>query len=373
MTLGLAASFVVSAHAQTNQWNGFHIGLNAGGGFGNVDTSANFQGPRNSGIILPDSPLSPENHHFGTSGFIGGGQFGYDTMIGGLVVGAVVDFSGSTINGTYSASGVDSTGPTPFTETQKSQLDWLSTLRARFGYEVVPGWLPYITGGLAFGKFEGSERLTGIGTTYQSTTSTIRTGGVVGAGLDYRIMPNWTVGLEYLHASFGKFGTPAPSQQVLSFTHNTTFEPELNIIRVGFDWHFGAPSAAPPAVTPAVAAPPAPPPAVVAPSKQMFIVFFEFDKSSLTPDGRKVVDGAAAAFKRGKSGIAIAGYTDLAGTQQYNLALSKRRADAVKTALIRDGVPALAIDESWHGKDNPRVPTADGVREPQNRRVEITM
>ena len=87
----------------------------------------------------------------------------------------------------------------------------------------------------------------------------------------------------------------------------------------------------------------------------------------------KVVDAAAAAFKSGKSGVAIAGYTDLAGTQQYNLALSKRRADTVKAALVKDGVPAAAIDASWHGKENPRVPTADGVREPQNRRVEITM
>ena len=138
-------------------------------------------------------------------------------------------------------------------------------------------------------------------------------------------------------------------------------------VMVGLTIRFGGSAPAP------VAAPAAPPPAAVAPSKQVFIVFFEFDKSSLTADGRKVVDAAAAAFKSGKSGVAIAGYTDLAGTQQYNLALSKRRADTVKAALVRDGVPAGAIDASWHGKENPRVPTADGVREPQNRRVEITM
>ena len=60
--------------------------------------------------------------------------------------------------------------------------------------------------------------------------------------------------------------------------------------------------------------------------------------------------------------------------KQYNLALSKRRADAVKDALVRDGVPASAIDESWHGKENSaRARAADGVREPQNRRVEIRM
>jgi outer membrane protein OmpA-like peptidoglycan-associated protein len=144
----------------------------------------------------------------------------------------------------------------------------------------------------------------------------------------------------------------------------------VNTVTVGLRWTFGAPAAPPPAP---VAAPPAPPPAAMAPSKQMFIVFFEFDKSSLTPDGKKVVDAAAAAFKSGKSNVALAGYTDLSGTQQYNLALSHRRADAVKTALVKDGVPASAIAESWYGKQNPRVPTADGVREPQNRRVEVTM
>ncbi|HEX4192085.1 MAG TPA: outer membrane beta-barrel protein, partial [Stellaceae bacterium] len=76
-------------------------------------------------------------------------------------------------------------------------------------------------------------------------------------------------------------------------------------------WHFGSPAAAP-APAP-VMAPPAPAPAAVAPQQQMFIVFFEFDKSALTADGKKVVDAAAAAFKSGKSGVAIAGYTDLSG------------------------------------------------------------
>jgi outer membrane protein OmpA-like peptidoglycan-associated protein len=155
-----------------------------------------------------------------------------------------------------------------------------------------------------------------------------------------------------------------PAQHFGSTTDDLLYHGPFARLKV----RFGAPAAPPP-----VTAPPAPPPVAVAPQKQVFIVFFEFDKSSLTADGRRVVDAAAAAFKTGKSSVAIAGYTDLAGTQQYNLALSKRRADTVKTALVRDGVPAAAIDEKWFGKQNPRVPTADGVREPQNRRVEVTM
>ena len=177
-------------------------------------------------------------------------------------------------------------------------------------------------------------------------------------GVSYSINPQVSIAGEYRYL-YGvdevHFGTLTVTNREHHFLLSAT-------------WHFGSPAAPPP-----VAAPPAPPPAAVAPQKQMFIVFFEFDKSSLTADGRRVVDAAAAAFKSGKSGVAIAGYTDLAGTQQYNLALSRRRADTVKAALVRDGVPAAAIDEKWFGKQNPRVPTADGVREPQNRRVEITM
>jgi outer membrane protein OmpA-like peptidoglycan-associated protein len=202
----------------------------------------------------------------------------------------------------------------------------------------------------------------GAGATDLGTGSVDRWGFAIQpiVGVSYSITPQISLAGEYRYL----YGVDEVHFGTVTLTNH-----EHHFL-LGATWHFGSPAAPPPVP---VAAPAAPPPAAVAPQKQMFIVFFEFDKSSLTADGRKVVDAAAAAFKSGKSGIAIAGYTDLAGTQQYNLALSKRRADTVKAALVRDGVPASAIDESWHGKENPRVPTADGVREPQNRRVEITM
>ena len=129
----------------------------------------------------------------------------------------------------------------------------------------------------------------------------------------------------------------------------------------------------PSAPPPAAAAPP-PPPAAAPPAMQkQFVVYFEFDRSNLTPEGARVVQDAAAAFRAtGSARVAISGYTDLAGTPQYNIGLSKRRADTVRAGLVRAGVPDGAIAESWHGKQNPAVPTPDGVREPRNRRVEIT-
>jgi outer membrane protein OmpA-like peptidoglycan-associated protein len=129
----------------------------------------------------------------------------------------------------------------------------------------------------------------------------------------------------------------------------------------------------PPPPPPPVAAAPPPPPAPPPPAPQrQFVVYFEFDKSDLTPEGSRVVMDAASAYKQaGSARIAVTGYTDLSGTQQYNLGLSKRRADTVSGALVRDGVPDGVIAEAWRGKQDPAVPTPDGVREPRNRRVEI--
>ena len=231
---------------------------------------------------------------------------------------------------------------------------------------------PYIDAGVGIARNDLSRTsfaLNGVSTSVTSHAVTQFAWGA-GAGVAYAIRPGLLVDIGYKYLDLGEMhsGTTFLAGGVGVNTPRMVADLKVHTVMAGLRWEFGpapAPVAAP--------APPPPPPAAVVPSQQTFIVFFEFDKSNLTPDGRQVVDAAASAFKQGKSNVAIAGYTDLAGTQQYNLALSKRRADTVKAALVRDGVPASAIDESWHGKENPRVPTANGVREPQNRRVEIRM
>ena len=82
--------------------------------------------------------------------------------------------------------------------------------------------------------------------------------------------------------------------------------------------------------------------------------------------------GAQPAFQKLENGQRTAtGHTDTSGPESYNMALSLRRANAVKDALVRDGVPAQAIVVIGKGESQPLTPTGDGVREPQNRRVEI--
>jgi outer membrane protein OmpA-like peptidoglycan-associated protein len=134
--------------------------------------------------------------------------------------------------------------------------------------------------------------------------------------------------------------------------------------------YYRPPPPPPPAYGPAPAAAPAP----LASQGRSFRVFFEFDKASLSREGERIVREAAETYRRtGAARIEVTGYTDLSGTAQYDVGLSQRRAATVRAALAAQGIPANSIAERWRGKDDPLVRTADGVREPQNRRVDIVL
>ena len=133
------------------------------------------------------------------------------------------------------------------------------------------------------------------------------------------------------------------------------------------------------------AAPPPPPPApvAVAPAPapaRTYLVFFDWDKSYLTPRARQIVAEAAQNSTRVQTTLLeVNGYADTSHAlpgrrgQDYNLRLSLRRADSVKAELIRDGVPANVIQVHGYGDTHLLVPTGPNVREPQNRRVEIIL
>jgi OOP family OmpA-OmpF porin len=175
------------------------------------------------------------------------------------------------------------------------------------------------------------------------------------AGVRYNITGSLTFGLEARYV-----GTTNPSVQVAGQTFSS---PNQNFTAIaGIAYKFGAPDAAPP---------PPPPPGAVAPS---FMVFFDWDRSNLSAQALQTIRQAAQAFKtKGSARITATGHTDTSGPENYNMALSLRRANAVKDALVREGVPATAIAVVGRGEQGLLVPTPDGVREPQNRRVEIVL
>jgi outer membrane protein OmpA-like peptidoglycan-associated protein len=103
-----------------------------------------------------------------------------------------------------------------------------------------------------------------------------------------------------------------------------------------------------------------------------FIVFFDWDRSDITPQAAAILDNAAAAYQQtGSAQVVLAGHADKSGSASYNVGLSQRRADAVRSYLSGRGIPDGAMNTEAFGESRPLVETADGVREPQNRRVEI--
>jgi outer membrane protein OmpA-like peptidoglycan-associated protein len=116
-----------------------------------------------------------------------------------------------------------------------------------------------------------------------------------------------------------------------------------------------------------------PPPSIAVPVRT-YLVFFDWDRADLTARARQIVYEAAQASTHVQTTrIEVNGYTDLSGTAAYNMKLSIRRAKSVETELVRDGVAQNEIAIHGYGEADPLVPTAPGVREPQNRRVEILL
>lgn len=130
-----------------------------------------------------------------------------------------------------------------------------------------------------------------------------------------------------------------------------------------------------------VAAAPAPtdnpldvdPNAPMAIENAMYLVFFDWDQSTLGPGAQSVLDAVAAeATRRNLTSIDVVGHADRSGPTTYNQKLGMRRANAVRDALIQRGISASVINAASRGEDERLVETPDNVREPANRRAQIS-
>jgi OmpA-OmpF porin, OOP family len=183
------------------------------------------------------------------------------------------------------------------------------------------------------------------------------------AGADFMVTPAVRIGARYtfLHTSdltgVDTFFCCGPNFS------DGDLDPNNHAITVQLAYNFGTPR-----VVAAAPAPPPPPP----PLQRNFLVFFDFDRSDITPEADRVIVQAANNAKVATvTRITLTGHADRSGPVAYNQRLSERRANAVAARLVREGIPPSAIVTIGRGETQPLVPTADGVREPQNRRVEI--
>jgi len=208
-------------------------------------------------------------------------------------------------------------------------------------YDFAPGATitPYIGAGAGVGFIDSDTSLGSTQFAYQ---------GIVGLG--WNVDTNFRVNLDGRY-----YGTSNPSVAGTTWSNNNFS------LMLGLEFKFGS-----------VAAPPPPPPPAVQPPS--FMVFFDWDRSNLSAQALNTIKQAAASYKtKGSARVTATGHTDKSGPEAYNMALSLRRANTVKDALVREGVPATAISVVGRGETQPLVQTADGVREPQNRRVEIVI
>jgi OOP family OmpA-OmpF porin len=114
-------------------------------------------------------------------------------------------------------------------------------------------------------------------------------------------------------------------------------------------------------------------PAPMAMAPATYTILFAFDSAVVSENGIKIVDAAIAEASRTGAGFALTGHTDRAGPEDYNMKLSLRRAEAVRAVLLDKGVDSSLISVAARGESEPAVPTADGVAERANRRVEILL
>jgi outer membrane immunogenic protein len=197
-------------------WTGFYVGLNAGAIIRSGSNSTSLFDP-NAGIdgnFIANS--FPTGFGGGQTGFIGGGQAGYNWQTGAFVLGVETDFQGTTISNSFNQTGTPFSGPgavaaglvgDSLTVNAKANLDWLGTTRGRVGFVVTPDnrLMIYATGGVAYGG--GSSNFTVLdattGSIFTGNPSSTRVGWVAGAGVEYALTNNWTIRGEYLYAGLG--------------------------------------------------------------------------------------------------------------------------------------------------------------------------
>lgn len=217
----LALALPGSASAQN--WNGFYIGATGGYGWG---TSAQ------TGLIPvpPPAPPPEDDARLNTRGGLIGGALGWNVQYGTWVFGIEGDYSYAAVKG---GSNVCSTLPSAC----GSRLESLGTVRGRVG-AVFNDWMLYATGGWAFGEVSGFS-------TAKLSGDAMYNGWTVGAGLERRFAPQWSMKLEYLYTDLGN--KDLYEAAVPGFPENVAYK--VNTVRFGITYNFQPYAAPSPIIT----------------------------------------------------------------------------------------------------------------------------
>jgi iron complex outermembrane receptor protein len=277
-----------------------------------------------------------------------------------------LDYTNSTLS-TFTG------GVTHFNGNQLSRVpSWEGAFSTTYKDHLIGDWDWYVHGQMTF---TGSMYSTDIDV--GKTASFERVNAAIGFTEGNLTLEVWAKNL--LDDKNWDFASRVPELQTTAalFTNYSTYmgvlvqAPDRRDFGVKARYKFGGEPAAP-AAPPAAYVPPPVQVAKPAPTARSYMVFFDFNKSDLTSQAVSIVDQAAANAGPAKvTQLVVTGHTDTVGSDAYNMRLSRRRAESVAAELEKKGIPSSEIEIVAKGKKDLLVPTADGVREPQNRRVQI--
>jgi outer membrane protein OmpA-like peptidoglycan-associated protein len=348
----LAAPFALSHSASAQPVTGPYVGGAAGY---NIESSSKVKDLSAAGVSSPD-----EGRIVLKNGYTGDASVGY-----GFGDGFRVEIEGDYIHDNFSKekiAGVD-------LRSGGHEAKYGAFLNGFYDFDIgLPYLFPYVGAGIGYqeANFDGFDP---AGSSFNKTKGALAYQGIAGLSYPIAYVPGLSATLEYRFVALEGSRKYNGEDDGVPVEFKATHEYN-NQILVGLRYQLFTPAAAAPAPAPAPAPVAAPAPA---PAKT-YLVFFDWDKYNLTPRATQIVAQAASDSKTSNvTTIDVSGYTDTSGTPTYNQGLSERRAQAVAAQLVSDGVAQSEIQIQAYGETHLLVPTGPGVREPQNRRVEIVL
>ncbi len=302
------------------------------------------------------------------------GVVGYD--FGGFRLEAEVGYKKASVKNytstTTTPSGMPLVNSAPgfFPEagTDTSVLSFMLNGMLDFGDD--DGLSGFVGGGVGVARTKADIGVSSIGPAFLDDSDTGLAWQAI-AGIRAPLNDHWDVGIKY------RFFNADSVDLVDRVGRSVSSRYRSHSLLGSLTYNFGeAPPPPPPAVVPTAPPPPPPPPPMeekVACTPGPYIVFFEWDRSDITAEASSTLDSAVSAYGNcGQAQVMLAGHADKSGTPKYNIGLSERRNTSVRSYLEGKGIPGGVISTQAFGEGAPKVETADGVRELQNRRVEIT-
>ena len=348
-----AACLILPDNASAQPFRGVYIGAGAG-----------YNLPDNIGVQTP-VPLSPSANLRTNGGIAALGSVGYG-FGNGLRLEVEGNFRNTPVSQVTGGISAPASG---------SLRTYGVMANALFDMDIGFPWLyPFVGGGVGY-AWTNSGQLTvaapgaaNLSAQADGTQGRFAVQAIAGLSFPMPGVPGLSLSTEYRflgalgNATYDISATPGGGRSTLTIRdqYNHSF---LLGVRYAFNIR--------PPVVPATAPSPAPAPVAEA---RTYLVFFDWDSATLSNRARSIIrDAAANAARVQTTRIEVSGHADLSGKRPYNQRLSARRAEVVAAELVKEGVQKDAITIRAFGDSKPLVPTGPGVREPQNRRVEIIL